>query len=1005
MIQLKNTPLKLLLALFILIQPIFWTYHFYSMGRSAIYISVVGPEKERNSYVKAVRLYLKTLNRNGGIGGKELVLREYDDHGDPEQAVEIARKIATDDMSVAVIGHSSDACTAAAGEIYAEAGIPMISPSSMGKDTVAGSEWLYRTIFDESLQYRFIAHYMENVFYPKSVLIVHQANIEYRENTRVFEDTITGLGIEIKKKFALEPTGEDQAELFEQVVSTLENDKETDMPVVLITEPEQGADLIRGIKDNGLKNPIMTPVSFTTPGFIAAFRDLPKERMHPGFYTDGIYAISPFLFELGNEESQNFQEAFYQAYSVEPDWEAAYAIDAAKIIIQAMEKFNIAGRPETLKEDRLIIRNFLDSLSSVKDSIEGTTGLNFFDDDGNSFKPVAFGIYEGNRLIPAPYQFQIVKDTKEIQTLEIDLEEGRVVKVGDEYFHKTAVIHTGIDILEVGEFDEENLVFKTSFFLWFRYHLGDVDISSIEFLNSVEPIKLKAPETEEIIDKSVYRRYKVEGVFRADFVPADEYLGHVLGVTFRHKTQTRKELLFIKDELGMYNKKRARQKEQNMIQNSLFGWNIVDSTFFQDVSNKRTWGNIKYIDHKEKSIEHSRFTAKIQIERDSINPRLSVPSPYATYLTLINIVVLLLVILLLRSELPDVISRKVFPRNYRKKKKRAGFFYSMGDGVDQGEQYDRILKKKRKQLQDTVVKFSTLLQIVFSFSLLLLLETAVIHTLMGITSTSVLDKIYVFFNVLWWITPAKLLNDMIQMGIFDRLEEKSERKVPGLVRGFTTFFIYLMASFGIIAFVFNFKITGLVATSGILMMIIGLAIQLNIANVFSGIAINLERPYLVGDWVKVGNFAEGRVIDVNWRTTRFEDKLGCIFAIPNATIAESFIYNYSLPSDQFNDWISVYIDPEQEPMQVTSVLLKAVFESGAEILTEPAPWASLSEINNSSAVYLVGWSARNILTKYSIRQQIWLSIWNHLKKAGIKPGIQRHAVQVHQDEVIELPKK
>lgn len=875
----------------------------------------------------------------------------------------------------------------------------------MGNGTVSGSEWLYRTVFDESLQYRFIAHYIENVFYPKSVLIVHQTNKQHVGNTRMFEKTVTDLGIEVKSRFEIDPAEDDHAELFKGVVSALKDEKETDMPLVLIAEPEHGADLIRVIKDSGLKNPIMTPVSFTTPGFLALFRDLPKERMHPGFYTDGIYATSPFLYELGNEESQNFRESFYETYSEEPGWESAYAIDAAKILVQAMEKFNIIGSPETIREDRLIIRDFLKSLSSVKDSIEGTTGLNYFDEEGNSFKPAAFGIYEGNRLIPAPYQFQTVKDTKEIQTLEIDLEEGRVVQVGDEYFHRTAVIHTGIDILEVGEFDEENLVFKASFFLWFRYHLGDVDISSIEFLNSLKPVKLKAPETEEIIDKSVYRRYKVEGVFRADFVPADKYRGHVLGVTFRHRTQTRRELLFIKDELGMYSRKSAQLKEQRQIQNSLYDWRITDSSFFQDVSNKRTWGNIKYIDHKEKSIEHSRFTAKIQIERDSINPRLSVPEPYASYLTLVNIVILMLIMLLLKSDLPDVISHTVFPRNYRKKRKRAGFFYSMGSEVDQGEQYDRILKKKRKQLHDSLIKFSTLLQIVFSFSLLLLLETSIIQTLTGFTSTSVLDKIYIFFNVLWWITPAKLLNDMIQMGIFDRLEEKSERKVPGLVRGFTTFFIYLMATFGVIAFVFNFKITGLVATSGILMMIIGLAIQLNIANVFSGIAINLERPYLVGDWVKVGSFAEGRVIDVNWRTTRFEDKLGCIFAIPNATIAESFIYNYSLPSDQFNDWISVYIDPEQEPMQVTSVLLKAVSEAGADILNEPAPWASLSEINNSSAVYLVGWSARNILTKYSIRQQIWLSIWNHLKKAGIKPGIQRHAVQVHQDEVIGLPKK
>ena len=91
---------------------------------------------------------------------------------------------------------------------------------------------------------------------------------------------------------------------------------------------------------------------------------------------------------------------------------------------------------------------------------------------------------------------------------------------------------------------------------------------------------------------------------------------------------------------------------------------------------------------------------------------------------------------------------------------------------------------------------------------------------------------------------------------------------PKSVQKFTTLFIFLLAIFGIIAFVYDKKITSLLATSGMFAMIIGLAIQMNISNIFSGVAMAMEQPFKPGDWVKVSNYDEGEVIDISWRTTK-----------------------------------------------------------------------------------------------------------------------------------------
>ena len=75
-------------------------------------------------------------------------------------------------------------------------------------------------------------------------------------------------------------------------------------------------------------------------------------------------------------------------------------------------------------------------------------------------------------------------------------------------------------------------------------------------------------------------------------------------------------------------------------------------------------------------------------------------------------------------------------------------------------------------------------------------------------------------------------------------------------------------------------------------MIIGLAIQANIANVFSGIMLNLERPFKVGDILKIKTGATSKwaeVIDISWRTTKVKDATKHIISIPNAVMSESVI--------------------------------------------------------------------------------------------------------------------
>jgi len=200
-----------------------------------------------------------------------------------------------------------------------------------------------------------------------------------------------------------------------------------------------------------------------------------------------------------------------------------------------------------------------------------------------------------------------------------------------------------------------------------------------------------------------------------------------------------------------------------------------------------------------------------------------------------------------------------------------------------------------------------------------------------------------------------------------------------------------------VAFVFDQKITSLLATSGMLAMIIGLAIQVNISNVFSGLAINIERPFRVGDWVKIADFEEGKVLDVTWRATRIETADNCVLNIPNSLAAESVIHNYCYPDSMIEASIEVSVSAEYPPEQVEKVLLDAVLSTQG-ILRKPEPSAELKAVQQRTAIYTVTYSASNYRDADALSSAVWKRVWIHLNHAEIAPAVPSQNVHIFRDK-------
>ena len=79
-------------------------------------------------------------------------------------------------------------------------------------------------------------------------------------------------------------------------------------------------------------------------------------------------------------------------------------------------------------------------------------------------------------------------------------------------------------------------------------------------------------------------------------------------------------------------------------------------------------------------------------------------------------------------------------------------------------------------------------------------------------------------------------------------------------------------------------------------LILGLALQSTLGDVFSGIALNVSKAYEVGDWVVLSDGMEGRVVETNWRATHLLNASNDLVVLPNSRLAKAELTNLSSPN-------------------------------------------------------------------------------------------------------------
>jgi small-conductance mechanosensitive channel/CRP-like cAMP-binding protein len=188
------------------------------------------------------------------------------------------------------------------------------------------------------------------------------------------------------------------------------------------------------------------------------------------------------------------------------------------------------------------------------------------------------------------------------------------------------------------------------------------------------------------------------------------------------------------------------------------------------------------------------------------------------------------------------------------------------------------------------------------------------------------------FKIVWWLAAAWLVGGIVRTILVFKRRQVETQFLQDLCAGV----IYGSAVMGIIANVFDMAISGLLAASGVIAIVLGLALQSTLGDVFSGVVLNISKPYRPGDWVILDGGLEGRVIETNWRATQILTDINDIAFVPNSIVAKSTLRNASRPTGAHGLKVVVRLDPTVAPSSGVAVLETAMLGCNRILRIPPA---------------------------------------------------------------------
>jgi small-conductance mechanosensitive channel/CRP-like cAMP-binding protein len=233
------------------------------------------------------------------------------------------------------------------------------------------------------------------------------------------------------------------------------------------------------------------------------------------------------------------------------------------------------------------------------------------------------------------------------------------------------------------------------------------------------------------------------------------------------------------------------------------------------------------------------------------------------------------------------------------------------------------------------------------------------------------------------IAVALVITRLLDYVFFD-VAFRLRRKVaaPALLRQLVGLLVFGIA----IAFLFHeilaVELTGMIATSAVLTVVIGLALQDTLGNLFSGLALHLEKTVQVGEMVRSGEIF-GTVEEMSWRALKLRTMEGNVLLIPNSVASRERLEVFPRPGRPIARTLHVGLEYDLPPAQAREAL-EAAGRDVPGIAAYPEPTAYLKGFQDFAISYELRYWLEDYSRFLDLDSQIRERVWYRLDRENIR---------------------
>lgn len=237
---------------------------------------------------------------------------------------------------------------------------------------------------------------------------------------------------------------------------------------------------------------------------------------------------------------------------------------------------------------------------------------------------------------------------------------------------------------------------------------------------------------------------------------------------------------------------------------------------------------------------------------------------------------------------------------------------------------------------------------------------------------------------------AKILVFLVFDMLFDR---RRGLKTPALMKAIVLFSIALVVLLIYNEFLptaYRFDATSILASAAVVSVVLGFALQDTLGNLFSGLALHMESPLKVGQWVRIGDIT-GRVVEMDWRSVKLITLSGDYNIIPNSSSANSVVINYNDPPRPHRRELEIRAPWSASPDSVRGAILP-ILQQHPDIANHPAPTILIKEFREHWIEYEIRYWYSDFGLVETLDGEIRRQVWYHFRRNRIDSPTPLHDV-------------